>query len=92
MNTHVTPPVASLSPELTARFIAIVGDKYAVTDAAEQEPYLVEGRGLYRGTTPAVLRPGSVEEVAAMAVYLCSDAARQITGAMLSMDGGWTAG
>ena len=33
----------------------------------------------------------TVEEVAAMAVYLCSDAARQITGTMLSMDGGWTA-
>jgi 3-hydroxybutyrate dehydrogenase len=33
----------------------------------------------------------TVEEVAAMAVYLCSDAARQITGALLSMDGGWTA-
>ena len=32
------------------------------------------------------------EEVAAMAVYLCSDAAKQITGANMSMDGGWTAG
>ncbi|MFC0410806.1 3-hydroxybutyrate dehydrogenase [Roseomonas elaeocarpi] len=32
-----------------------------------------------------------VEEVAAMAVFLCSDAAAQITGANLSMDGGWTA-
>jgi len=34
----------------------------------------------------------TVEEVAAMAVYLCSDAAKQITGATLSIDGGWTAG
>ena len=33
----------------------------------------------------------TVEEVAALAVYLCSDAAKQITGALLSMDGGWTA-
>lgn len=32
------------------------------------------------------------DDVAAMAVYLCSDAARQITGANLSIDGGWTAG
>lgn len=66
MNTHVTTPPAGISPELLARFVAIVGEKYAVTDAAEQEPYLIEGRGLYRGATPVVLRPGSVEEVAAI--------------------------
>jgi len=30
-------------------------------------------------------------EVASLAVYLCSDAARSITGANLSIDGGWTA-
>jgi 3-hydroxybutyrate dehydrogenase len=33
----------------------------------------------------------TVEEVASLAVYLCSDAARSITGANLSIDGGWTA-
>ncbi len=33
----------------------------------------------------------SVEEVAAMAVYLCSDAAQNINGANMSIDGGWTA-
>jgi 3-hydroxybutyrate dehydrogenase len=31
------------------------------------------------------------EEVASLAVYLCSDGAASITGANLSMDGGWTA-
>jgi 3-hydroxybutyrate dehydrogenase len=31
------------------------------------------------------------DQVASLAVYLCSDAAAQITGANLSIDGGWTA-
>jgi len=33
----------------------------------------------------------TVDQVAALALYLCSDAAAQITGANLSIDGGWTA-
>lgn len=32
-----------------------------------------------------------VEEVAALAVFLCGDAARSITGAAIPIDGGWTA-
>ncbi|MGY9015441.1 MAG: 3-hydroxybutyrate dehydrogenase [Rhodospirillales bacterium] len=33
----------------------------------------------------------TIEEVSALAAYLCSDAARSITGSSLSIDGGWTA-
>ena len=33
----------------------------------------------------------TVEEVAALAAFLCSEQARSITGALLPMDGGWTA-
>jgi 3-hydroxybutyrate dehydrogenase len=33
----------------------------------------------------------TVDQVASLALYLCSDAAAQITGANLSIDGGWTA-
>lgn len=32
-----------------------------------------------------------IEEVAALALYLCGDAAKSITGAALPIDGGWTA-
>jgi 3-hydroxybutyrate dehydrogenase len=33
----------------------------------------------------------TVDEVADLAIYLCSDAAKAITGSNLSIDGGWTA-
>ncbi|MEQ8695788.1 MAG: 3-hydroxybutyrate dehydrogenase [Bauldia litoralis] len=33
----------------------------------------------------------TVEEIAALAIFLTTDAARNITGAILPMDGGWTA-
>jgi FAD/FMN-containing dehydrogenase len=48
---------------LLARFAAIVGDKYAITEPQAQVPYIVEMRDLYRGHTPMVLRPSSVAEV-----------------------------
>lgn len=51
------------SPELIASFIDIVGSANALTNPADLAPYLIESRGLYKGTTPMVLRPGSVEEV-----------------------------
>src|SRR5215831_13535043 len=57
MNTQFTRPTVSPPPELIARFTAIVGDRYAITDPAGQEPYLIEGRGLYRGARVARLPP-----------------------------------
>ena len=33
----------------------------------------------------------TVEQLAGMALFLCSDAAAQITGTTISVDGGWTA-
>src|SRR5581483_2533039 len=47
-------------------FARLVGEKYALTDKAAVEPYLVEERGLYHGHSPMVLRPGSVEDVVAI--------------------------
>ena len=62
----VQTPVSPLSPELIARFRAIVGDKYAVTEPADVAPYVTEERGLFHGHSPLVLRPGSTAEVAAI--------------------------
>src|SRR5689334_12338700 len=60
---QATPP---LPAELIAKFRAIVGDKYAVTDPADIAPYTTEERDLFRGRSPLVLRPGSTAEVAAI--------------------------
>src|SRR5271154_7480222 len=58
-----TPP---LSSELIAKFRKVVGDKYALTDAADIAPYVTEERDLFHGRSPLVLRPGSTAEVAAI--------------------------
>jgi FAD/FMN-containing dehydrogenase len=68
----ITPPGSlkaqevQIKSDLLARFAAIVGEKYAITDPALQEQYLREMRDLYHGHTPMVLRPGSVAEVSAI--------------------------
>ena len=54
------------SPDLLPRFASIVGEKYAITDPAALEPFLVEGRGIYHGRSSMLLRPGSVGEVQAI--------------------------
>src|SRR6516165_7574858 len=56
--------VPPLSGELIAKFRGIVGDKYALTDAADIVPYVTEERDLFHGRSPLVLRPGSTAEVA----------------------------
>ncbi len=62
----VQPLAPPLSPDLIAKFRKIVGDKYAVTDAADIAPYVTEERDLFHGRSPLVLRPGSTAEVAAI--------------------------
>ncbi len=58
--------IPPLSSELIAKFRAIVGEKYAVTDPADIAPYTTEERDLFRGRSALVLRPGSTAEVAAI--------------------------
>ena len=62
----VQPPAPPLPPELLAKFRAVVGDKYAVTDQADIAPYVTEERDLFHGRSPLVLRPGSTAEVSAI--------------------------
>ncbi|MBR0556748.1 FAD-binding oxidoreductase [Ciceribacter sp. L1K23] len=58
---------AAIYPQdLINRFVAIVGEAAALTTSDDIEPYLVEGRGLYRGATQLVLKPGSTAEVSAI--------------------------
>ena len=50
-------PERTIDPSLLARFAAIVGDKYAITDPQMQAPYVVELRDLFHGHTPLII-PG----------------------------------
>jgi D-lactate dehydrogenase (cytochrome) len=57
------PSAPPLPSDLIAKFRTIIGDKFAVTDAADIAPYVTEERDLFRGRSPLVLRPGSTAEV-----------------------------
>ena len=63
--------------KLIERLRAIVGPANVLTDPAELEPYVNDWRGIYRGSTPAAVRPASTEEVAAV-VTLCAQTATAI--------------
>lgn len=63
INKSATPPLA---PELIEKFRKIVGDRHAITDAADIEAYVTEERNLFHGRSPLVLRPGSTAEVSAI--------------------------
>ncbi|HEX9210912.1 MAG TPA: FAD-binding oxidoreductase [Bradyrhizobium sp.] len=52
-----------------AGLAAIVGDKHVIASGPDQEPYVVDWRGRYRGHAVAVVRPGSTAEVAAIVKY-----------------------
>jgi FAD/FMN-containing dehydrogenase len=52
---------------------SIVGDPHVLTDPSLTATYAVDWTGRFAGSTPAVVRPGSVEQVAAV-VGWCRDA------------------
>lgn len=60
------------TPAVIERLKSVVGPSGWVQDPAQLEPYLTEWRGAYRGETPLLLRPASVEQVAAV-VRVCAE-------------------
>jgi hypothetical protein len=57
-----------LDPLLISRFAKIVGDRYALTEAADIAPFVSERRGRFPGRTGLVLKPGSIDEVSCILV------------------------
>ncbi|HEV2602200.1 MAG TPA: FAD-binding oxidoreductase [Microvirga sp.] len=68
MTVHAPPP-----DTLLAVLQARLGAAHVLTAETDLAGHIVEARGLYRGTTTAVVRPGSTEEVA-FVVQECASA------------------
>ena len=58
--------IQGVPSDLLQQFAAIVGEANTLRDPADIAPRLVENRGLYRGVSPMVLKPGSTQEVSAI--------------------------
>ena len=71
-----------LTPLVQAQLDAQASQE-GTTAAALTPAFLSEKQPMSRFTTP--------EQIGALAVFLCSDAAATLTGASLPIDGGWTA-
>jgi FAD/FMN-containing dehydrogenase len=67
----------SADGELLAALRAVVGNRYVLTEPDVVAGQVVDWTGRFRGTTPAVVRPGSYEEVAAV-LRACSDSGTSV--------------
>ena len=67
-------PARNVSPHAAVldRIRATVGPHGLITDPGELDAYVVDWRGLYRGATPAVVRPAGAAEVASV-IRICAD-------------------
>jgi FAD/FMN-containing dehydrogenase len=63
---------SSRAQSAIARLRDAVGAQGLVTDAAEMAPYVADWRGVYVGSTAAVVRPASTEQVASV-MQICSE-------------------
>ena len=85
----------SLDNNLLDRFASIVGPAHAVRDPGAMDPFIIEPRDKFVGSTQMVLRPGSVAEVSAILAdrhsrgvpTTVSGARTGITGASVAVDG-----
>lgn len=75
-------PGTTPTPAILGKLAAMAAERGVALEAVEAE-YLAERHPTGRFV--------SMENVAAMAAFLCSPAAVDVTGAVLPMDGGWTA-
>lgn len=60
------------TPQILNRLAAIVGDRYALRNAADMEPYMHEWRELWDGRSPMVLRPATTAEVSQI-MAICNE-------------------
>ena len=83
------PDTALPDAALVARLRDVVGPRGLLTEASDTASYAEDWRHLYRGRTPAVVRPASTEELARV-VRLCADAGVPVVpqGGNTSMVGG----
>jgi len=83
----MTPAQQSLVDEIRARF----GERAAVTDPADIEPWLTDWRGRWHGKADAILQPASTDEVAAMVALAAERGVALVPqGGNTSMVGGAT--
>ncbi len=76
MTTTVPGPAAPLTPlpaEVLERLVAAVGRDHVVTDPGVVDGYTVDWTGRFAGRGPAVVRPATTEEVAAV-LAVCNEA------------------
>ena len=67
---------------------AVATNIMASVDATKMDPYGSSRMQRYYGLIPAQLQP---EDIANAALFLVSDEAKMVNGALVAADGGWTA-
>ncbi len=66
-----TGPASGGRDAMIDALVALVGAGNVISPGPDQEPYVVDWRGRYRGQAIAVVRPGNTQEVSAV-VRLCA--------------------